>query len=197
MLQEVEMTAVPGEVLMSPRTVTPPVADSLADVWTLSLPGVDGQHHSLSSLAGRRSTVVIFASNGCPTVRAYEDRLMALSAAREGEGIGVVAINANNPHLSPPDTLSQMAKRAAERRFNFPYLKDEKGAVAKAFGAICTPHAFVVDRDLRVVYSGRVDDSRLGDRITSYDLANALDDIVAGRSAGVGHTDPFGCAIVW
>ena len=83
----------------------------------------------------------------------------------------------NNPYLSPSDALSQMVKLAAERKFNFPYLKDEEG--------------------LRVVYSGRVDDSRLGDRITSNDLANGLDDIVAGRSVGVGHTDPFGCAIVW
>jgi peroxiredoxin len=182
---------------MASPTVTPQVRDSLSDVWTLSLPGTDGERHSLSSLAGVRATVVIFTSNGCPTVRAYEDRLMALSAACESHGIRVVAINANNPHLSPPDTLPEIVKRATDRKFNFFYLKDKEGAVAKAFGAVCTPHAFVVDSEMRILYSGRIDDSRMGDRITSKDLENAMEDIVAGRRVGVSRTDPFGCAIVW
>jgi hypothetical protein len=82
----------------------------------------------------------------------------------------VSAVNANNP--SPPDTLAEMVKRASERKFSFPYLKDEESAVAKAFGAVCTPHAFVVDSEIRVLYSGRIDDSRMGDRITSKDLEN-------------------------
>lgn len=143
--------------MTAPHTLSPPAADSVSDAWRLSLPGTDGQRHSLSSLAGARATVVIFVGNGCPTVRAYE----------------------------------------AERNFNFPYLKDGEGVLAKAFGAICTPHAFVLDSERRVVYSGRIDDSRLGDRITSKDLENAVDDIVAGRPMRVPHTDPFGCSIVW
>jgi hypothetical protein len=93
--------------------------------------------------------------------------------------------------------MPEMAKRAAERNFNFPYLKDEDGAVAKALGATCTPHAFVLDRDMHVVYSGRIDDSRLGDRITSKDLENAVDDLVTGQPVRVSRTDPFGCSIVW
>jgi peroxiredoxin len=173
------------------------MADSLSGVWELSLPGTDGQHHSLSSLAGIRATVVIFAGNGCPTVRAYEDRLMALQRVHEGDGIQVILINANNPHLSPPDTLPEMIKRAAERKFNFPYLKDADGGVAKALGANCTPHAFVLDSAKRVAYSGRIDDSRMGDRITRKDLENAIDDLVADRPVSVPSTDPFGCSIVW
>jgi peroxiredoxin len=136
---------------MAARTRTPPMAHSLSDAWTLSLPSADGQRRSLSSLAGAHATVVIFTGNGCPTARAYEDRLMALTSAYEREGVRVVAINANNPHLSPPDTLPEMVKRAAGRQFNFPYLKDEDGAVAKALGATSTPHAFILDREVRVV----------------------------------------------
>jgi glutathione peroxidase-family protein len=162
-----------------------------------SLLGVDGEHHALSSLAGHTATAVVFVGNGCPTVRAYEDRLMALQDAYRSAGVRVVAINANNPHLSPPDTFSEMVKRATERKFNFPYLTDADGAVAKRFGAICTPHAFVLDGELKVVYSGRIDDSRIGDKITSRDLENALTDLVAGRPVAVRRTDPFGCGIVW
>jgi peroxiredoxin len=162
-----------------------------------SLPGVDGEQHSLASLAGQTATAVVFIANGCPTVRSYEDRLMVLQEAHRSDGVRVVAINANNPHLSPPDTFSEMVKRAAERTFNFPYLKDADGAVAKRFGAICTPHAFVLDAELKIVYSGRIDDSRVGDKITSRDLENALADLVAGRAVAVRRTDPFGCGIVW
>jgi peroxiredoxin len=162
-----------------------------------SLPGVDGEHHSLSSLAGQTATAIVFAGNGCPTVRAYEDRLMALQDAHRSDGVRVVAINPNNPHLSPPDRFSEMVKRATARGFNFPYLKDADGSVAKRFGAICTPHAFALDRELNVVYSGRIDDSRVGDTITSRDLENAVADLVAGRPVAVSRTDPFGCAIVW
>jgi peroxiredoxin len=182
---------------MASRTRPAPLAHSLSDAWTLSLPGTDGQRHTLSELAGARATAVIFTGNGCPTSRAYEDRVMALASAHEGDGIRVVALNANNPHLSPPDTLPEMVKRAAARKFNFPYLKDEEGAVAKELGATCTPHAFILDGEMRVVYSGRIDDSRMGDRITSKDLEKAVDDIVAGRPVGVRRTHPFGCTIVW
>jgi peroxiredoxin len=162
-----------------------------------SLLGVDAEHHSLSSLAGQTATAVVFIGNGCPTVRAYEDRLMVLHDAHRSAGVRVAAINANNPHLSPPDTFSEMVKRATERKFNFPYLKDADGAVAKRFGAICTPHAFVLDAELQVVYSGRIDDSRVGDKITSRDLENAITDLVAGRPVAVTRTAPFGCGIVW
>jgi hypothetical protein len=122
---------------------------------------------------------------------------MALQDAHRSAGVRVVAINANNPHLSPPDTFSEMVKRATTRTFNFPCLKDADGVVAKSFGAICTPHAFVLDAELKVVYSGRIDDSRVGDKLTSRDLENALADLVAGRPVAVRRTDPFGCGIVW
>jgi peroxiredoxin len=169
----------------------------LSEVLQLSLSGIDGKHHSLASLAGQTATVVVFISNGCPTVRAYEERLKALQSTRELEGVRIVAINANNPYLSPPDTFSKMVKRASDRKLNFPYLKDEHGKVARGFGAVCTPHAFVLDKEMMPVYSGRIDDSRLGDRIVSRDLDNAVADVVAGRAVAVKRTDPFGCSIVW
>ena len=162
-----------------------------------TLQGVDGNQHSLSSLAGSRATVVVFIGNGCPTVRAYEQRLIALRETWRSRGVHVIAINANNAFLSPPDTFEEMVKRANDRKFNFPYLKDEDRAVAKAFAAVCTPHAFVLDSNLKVAYRGRIDDSRVGDKITSRDLESAVAEIVAGRPVTLSRTDPFGCSIVW
>lgn len=170
---------------------------ALAAVPQFTLRGVDGKRHSLSSLAGSSATVVVFIGNGCPTVRAYEQRLIALQETWRSDGVRVVGINANNAFLSPPDTFEEMVKRAHDRKFNFPYLKDEDRAVAKAFAAVCTPHAFVLDSKLKVAYSGRIDDSRVGDKITSRDLESAVAEIVAGRPVTVGRTDPFGCSIIW
>ena len=159
--------------------------------------GTDGRRYSLSSFEGAPLLVVVFTSNGCPTVRAYEDRLKALQEAYREAGVALVAINSNNPYLSPSDTHAEMVKRAREQRLDFPYLKDEDQGVAKAHGAICTPHAFVFDEERRLRYQGRIDDARVPDRVTTRDLENALEDLLAGRAPRVPKTQPFGCAIVW
>jgi thiol-disulfide isomerase/thioredoxin len=146
---------------------------------------------------GEHGAILVFVANGCPTARAYEDRLNALSRKARENGLELVAINSNNAALSPPDTTEEMARRSRERGFEFPYVKDPDGSLARRFGAVCTPHAFLLDRDLRVLYSGRIDDSRMGDRITSPDLENAMTDLLAGRGVRVPRTEPFGCSIVW
>jgi peroxiredoxin len=180
-------------VALSPSSHT----SAPAAIEEFTLLGVDGGLHSLSALAGSMATVIVFIGNGCPTVRAYEERLIALQVTWQSYGVRVIAVNANNSYLSPPDTFEEMVQRANNRNFNFPYLKDDDRAVAKSFGAICTPHAFVLDTNRKVVYSGRIDDSRVGDKITSRDLENAVADVVAGHPVTVNHTDPFGCSIVW
>jgi peroxiredoxin len=159
--------------------------------------GVDGKHYSLSSFEESRLLVVVFTANGCPTVRAFEDRLAEIDATHPRDAVRVVAINSNNPHLSPGDSHEQMVRRADEKGFPFPYLKDEDGSTARAYGAISTPHAFVFDSDRRLRYRGRIADSRLPEKVTTPDLENALRDLLAGREPRVSVTVPFGCSIVW
>jgi peroxiredoxin len=162
-----------------------------------NLAGVDGERHSLAGLAGQRATVLIFTSGSCPTARSYEERLIRLQARWHHSGVRLVAINSSNPHLSPPDTLAAMTRRSASRGFNFPYLKDANGAVARSYGVACTPHAVVLDSDLAIVYTGRIDDSRTGASTRSRDLEDAVEDIAAGRPVGIGKTEAFGCSIIW
>ena len=161
------------------------------------LPGVDGGRYSLSSFDGAPVLVIVFASNGCPTVRAYEDRLIRLHETYAERGVQLVAINSNDPHLSPFDTLDEMVARANERGLGYPYLKDADGSVARAFGAVCTPHVFVFDGERRLRYQGRIDDARVAETVESPDLENAIGDLLAGRTVVVPATRPFGCAIVW
>ena len=158
--------------------------------------GVDGRRLSLSSFDHKPFLVLIFSCNGCPTVKASEDRMIAIQAAYGARGVQLLAINSNNSYLSPADTYPEMVKRAAEKGFNFPYVKDDDGTVGRQFGAISTPHVFVLDPERRVRYKGRIDDSRDPSQVTVRDLNNALDDLLAGRPVRVPETRPFGCAVV-
>lgn len=159
--------------------------------------GVDGQPYSLSSFDGKQVLVIIFSCNGCPTVKAAEDRLTAIQDAYAPRGVQLIAVNSNNSYLSPADTYPEMVKRAAEKRFSFPYLKDEDRGVARSYGAVRTPHVFVFDRDRKLRYRGRIDDSRDPAKVTSRDLQKGLEDILAMKAVQVPETEPFGCAIVW
>src|SRR5204862_5914484 len=135
--------------------------------------------------------------NGCPTAKSCEDRLIAQQEAYGSRGLQLVAINSNNPYLSPPDTLARMSLRAAEKGFNFPYLKDETGAAARAYGATHTPTVVLFDGNRRLRYRGRIDDARHPARVTRHDLQQAIDDLLAGRPVEVPETQAFGCSIVW
>jgi hypothetical protein len=162
-----------------------------------TLTGADGKRTSIAAFDDARLLAIIFVSNGCPTVRAYTERLNRIQRDYGPRGLRLVAVNSNNPYLSPPDAPAEVVKYAAERGLEFPYLKDENSGVARAVGAVCTPHVFLFDHDRRLRYRGRVDDARDPTRVTSRDLAAAIEDVLAGRSPAVEVTEPFGCAIVW
>jgi peroxiredoxin len=159
--------------------------------------GVDGRTHTLEEFGDAKALVVVFIGNGCPTVRAYGDRLKDLYERYSEIGAQFVAVNSNNPHLSPFDTHGEMVARASEEGLPFPYLKDEDGSLARAFGAVSTPHAFVFDRDRRLRYRGRIDDARIPESVTKRDLEEAVGALLEGRRPPVEATDPFGCSIIW
>jgi hypothetical protein len=160
-----------------------------------NLLGTDGLRYSISSFADARLLAVVFISNGCPTVRVYEDRLTDIQRRYADQKVQLVAVNANNPYLSPGDAYPEMVKRA--QGFGFPYLKDEDGVLARTLGAVCTPHAFVFDQDRTLRYQGRVDDARDPARVTISDLDQSLRALLAGQALTDPVTEPFGCSIVW
>ena len=161
------------------------------------LPGVDGRKHSLSSFAGQPVLVVIFSCNHCPHVVAYEDRMVSIQRDHSARGVRLVAINSNDERSYPEDSFSKMVERAEEKGFNFPYLRDASQQVVGAYGAVCTPHVFVFDAKRILRYRGRIDDSKDPSKITTHDLRNAIDDVLAGREVRVPDTRPFGCSIKW
>ena len=160
------------------------------------LPGADGSTYSLASFDTSPGLAIVFVASGCPTVRYYVDRLATLQLSR-ADGLQIVAVNANNPHLSPIDSLDEMRRRFVTAPWPFPYLKDSTGDLARRCGAICTPHAFLLDAGRRLRYRGRIDDSRTGRNVTRNDLEAAVDDVLGHRPVETPETEPFGCAIVW
>jgi len=162
-----------------------------------ALLAADGKRYSIDSLADADVLVVVFISNGCPTVRGYGERLKALQADYQDAHVSVIAVNANNPHLSPADTYEEMVSRADEAGYNFPYLQDASGELARSLGAVSTPHAFVFDRARRLRYRGGIDDSRNPAKVSRSDLREAVVELLENDKVTVPETQPFGCAIVW
>jgi peroxiredoxin len=123
--------------------------------------------------------------------------MVAIEKDYANKGVQLVAINSNDEEAYPEDSFREMVKRAKEKNFNFPYLRDKEQRVVAAYGALCTPHVFVFDRERRLRYRGRIDDSREATMIATHDLRNALDDLMQGKQVRVPDTKPFGCSIKW
>ena len=141
---------------------TPPPADLGTPATDFRLPATDGKTYSLADVAGAKGTVVAFICNHCPYVKAVIDRLAADARVLMKEGIGVVAICANDAEGYPEDSFPNMKKFATEHALPFPYLHDESQEVARAYGAVCTPDFFGYDADRRLKYRGRLDEGRTG-----------------------------------
>ncbi len=161
------------------------------------LPGTDGERHSLSSFGDKPILVVMFWCNHCPYVKSYEERAVAIQKDYAAKGVQLVAINSNDDRAYPEDSFPEMQKRTRDKGFNFPYLRDEAQTVVESYGGVCTPHVFVFDDSRRLRYRGRIDDSKDPTKVTTHDLRNALDDLLAGSDVRVPDTRPFGCSIKW
>ncbi len=165
-----------------------------ASAPAFELPGVDGEEHALDEFDAP-AFVVVFTCNHCPVAQAYEDRLIALQA--DYDDADVVAINPNETENYPDDSFEKMVERAEEKGFNFPYLRDESQDVAAAYGAECTPHAFVFDEDRILVYQGAIDDDRDGGNVSEQYVRGAIDAILNGEDFEHETVSPMGCSIKW
>ena len=162
----------------------------------VKMKGVDGNQVSISETAGKNGTLVIFSCNACPWVKAWEDRIASLGNTYRAKGVGVIAINSNDPGQVPEDGYEHMQKRAKEKGFAFPYVVDSTSEVAAAFGASRTPEAFVFDRTGKLVYHGAIDDNaKEPEKVEARYLKDALEAVLAGTSVPVKQTKALGCTI--
>lgn len=162
------------------------------------LPGTDGRRHALASFAQTRVLVVAFWCNHCPYVIGSEEKLIKLALRYGPEGVNVVAVNSNSTENHPDDSFEHMVRRATERNYPFVYLRDESQAVARAYGALRTPHFYVFDQGRRLRYTGRMDDNpKFPEKVTTHELQDAVEAVIAGRRPPVEVTNPIGCNVKW
>jgi peroxiredoxin len=162
------------------------------------LPGTDGVRHALESVRGRNGTVVMFICNHCPYVKAVIDKIVRDMSELQQHGVGSIAIMSNDPTDYPEDSFENMKTVAARHGFTFPYVLDASQDVARAYGAVCTPDFFGFDRDLKLVYRGRLDASgRSPDPNATRELFDAMLAVArTGVAPAVQHPS-VGCSIKW
>jgi peroxiredoxin len=172
------------------------------------LKSVDGKIYTLQSFNKAKVLAVVFMCNHCPTSQAYEERIKKMTTDYAGKGVAVVAISPNDPaslrldelgYSDVGDSFDDMKHRAKEKAFNFPYLYDGDTEIAsKQYGPVATPHIFIFDKERKLRYNGRIDDTEDPAKpIRSADAINAIEALLSNKEVPVAVTKTFGCSIKW
>jgi len=165
----------------------------------INLLNVDGKMVSYKDYPDAKGFIVIFTCNTCPYAVASEDRIIALDAEFKGQGYPVIAINPNNPAVQPDDTFELMQAKAKEKGFTFPYLYDKTNTVYAQYGAVKTPHVYLLENTKKgrvVRYIGAIDDNvRNASAVTDRFLANAVNELLAGKEVSVKETKAIGFSV--
>lgn len=160
-----------------------------------NLKNVDGSMVSLASVGAKKGYIVTFTCNECPFSKLYEDRLIELHNKYAPQGYAVVAINSNSPK-NEKESYEAMQSRAEEKGFPFPYLVDEGQKVYPKFGAVRTPHVFLLDKALKVQYIGAIDDSaKSPEEVSVKYVENAIEALENGKKPNPNLTKAIGCPI--
>jgi len=184
----VALAAIAGSGRNASDLPAPPTVGTMIDDFTL--PDADGASHSLSSLKGKNGTVLIFMATKCPVSNAYNDRMTKLAEDYKAKGINVIGINSNST-----EPAAEVKSHAAEKGLKFAILKDDGNKIADRLGATRTPEVYLLDAKGKLAYHGRIDNSQKVEGITSNDLREALDQMIAGKAITKTDGAAFGCTI--
>ena len=162
-----------------------------------SLPATDGKTYALSDFS-EKFLVVFFTCNHCPYVIGSDENTRQVAERFAPEGVRFVAINANSPNTYAEDSWEHMVERMEKHQFPWLYLHDASQEVARAYGALRTPHFFVFDAERKLVYTGRaIDNPRDWTQSTTHELVDTLEELTTGIPVSVPMTNPIGCNVKW
>src|SRR5271168_4173100 len=160
-----------------------------------ALPGVDGNIHKLSDYMASPVLAIVFTCNHCPIAQMYEQRIQQLDADYKNRGVAVVAIQPNDPKAirideldssDISDSLDEMKIRVEYKHLHYTYLYDgETQSVTRAYGPQATPHGDILDKDHKLRYEGRMDNSDRKEMVKTLDARNAIDALLANREVAV------------
>lgn len=170
-------------------------------VSNFTLKSTDGKMVSLNDFKDEKGVILIFDCNTCPFSQAYNERIKELHIKYAKQGFPVIAINPNDPNISPGDSFEKMVSYAKKNKFPHYYLQDTEQEVARAFGATNTPHVFVLtnkDDAFKVAYIGAIDNnSKNATAATKHYVQDAVNALLQGDSPEVTSAKAIGCTIKW
>lgn len=161
-----------------------PVAD-------FKLKDTAGQMVQLSDFKGK-IVMIHFWSSHCPFVKRYEQRLKDIAADYTSKGVVVLGIDSN-----VNETAADIKKTAADRQHNYPMLLDPDSKIADQFGAITTPHIFIINKEGQLAYEGAVDDQGWSEsnKVKKQYARLALDALLAAQAVPYPETHTAGCTV--
>jgi len=185
--------------LASAQDETAPASLALGQPAPLAdtkMKNVSGKELSIAEVKGAKGTLVVFTCNHCPWAKAWHSRIVTLGNQSVKRGVGVIAINANDPTAYPEDDFATMQSNAKKTKMGFPYVVDATSDVARAFGATRTPEAFLFDAEGKLVYHGTIDDNaKQPDQVKARYLEDAVNALVNGKEIALAETKALGCGI--
>jgi peroxiredoxin len=162
------------------------------------LPATDGENYRLESFKGAKTLVIFFTCNHCPYVIGSDEITRKTAERFKKEGVQFVGINSNSPNTYPEDSFEHMVERMHEHKFPWVYLYDASQEVARAYGALRTPHFYIFDASRKLIYCGRgIDSPRDPSKMSRNDLETALQEHLARRPISTPLTNPIGCNVKW
>jgi peroxiredoxin len=162
------------------------------------LPATDGKTYSLADFGDAKTLVVFFTCNHCPFVVGSDEVTRKTAEKFAARGVKFVAINSNSVNTYAEDSFELMVERMKQHQFPWIYLHDKSQDVARAYGALRTPHFFVFDKDRKLIYTGRgLDNPRQGATAKVNDLDRALEEHLSGKPVSIPLTNPIGCNVKW
>jgi peroxiredoxin len=169
----------------------PATGYKLGDVVTdFALPLVGSGDFKLADQKGK-VVAVVFWSDRCPFVVAWNDRIQGLFDRYKGnKAVSLVAIDSNAPN-SAEDIKAFLTKKG----LTFPVAKDAGNKVADQFGATNTPHVFIVGKDGKVAYIGALDSDMDNAKTATPYVKNAIEALLAGKPVAETMTKPVGCSV--
>jgi len=174
---------------------TLPIGEKAPD---FSLQATDGKNYSLKDFATASTLVIFFTCNHCPYVIGSDEMTRQTVEKFQSKGVAFVAINSNSKSTYPEDSFEHMVARMQKHHFPWTYLYDEHQQVAKAYGALRTPHFYVFDKNRALIYTGRaVDSPRDTSKMKVNDLDRVLSEHLAGQPISISLTNPIGCNVKW
>ncbi|MDC1063569.1 thioredoxin family protein [Flavobacteriales bacterium] len=160
------------------------------------LKSVNGYSYSLESISEKNGLVVIFTSNTCPFVIKWEDRYTIVEELAKKNNLGLAYINSNYKKRDGDDSFKKMKEHAKKYNYRAPYLLDTESKLANSFGAKTTPHVFMFNNELQLIYKGAIDDNYEDiNKVEKFYLKDAIEQLSNGKKIKVSATDPVGCSI--